>query len=257
MLTCKQCNEQFEVPPRESKREFCSNRCHGNYRKKTKELICEICKKPYTVKPCFSNRHYCSRECFYKSQRKPKIVTKCLNCGKEVIDAPARSIGKKFCSHKCHGLYKTNHVFKTCIGCGKEFTISNHRVIIGRGKYCNLKCKHKHMNKEKHPAWKGGLSYEPYCPKFDEKFKEKCREFWKRKCGICGIDETKTIEKWNEKLAVHHVNYNKKALCKPVSNLFIPLCKKYHAKTNFKRKWWKNYLTDYLMIWYNGRSFKR
>ena len=72
------------------------------------------------------------------------------------------------------------------------------------------------MNKEKHPAWRGGLSYEPYCSKFDEKFKEKCRKFWKRKCGICGMDENKNIEKWNEKLAVHHVNYNKKALCKPV-----------------------------------------
>lgn len=248
-LTCKQCYKQFEVTPREFGREFCSNKCHGIYREKNIELICELCKKPFTVKPRYSSRRFCSRECYYKSETKLKIITKCLYCGKEVLVTPLNSIRKKFCSHKCHGLYKTNHVLKTCIGCGKEFTISKHRVIAGRGKYCNLKCKHKHMNKENHPAWKGGLSYIPYDSDFDEVCKEKHRKLWNRKCGICYRKESENIEKWNEKLSVHHINYNKKASCKDKSNLFIPLCKQCHAKTNYNRRFYETYLTNCLMIW--------
>lgn len=253
-LVCKQCGKEFEVPPRESDRMFCSNKCHGDYRKKRITLICEICNKPFQVRPC-NKRPYCSRECYSKSLMKPKIVTKCLNCGKEVIESPVRSKGKKFCSHKCQGMYKNKFVPKICKGCGKEFKVARYKVLSGRGKYCSMECKLKYMNKENHPSWKGGLSYEPYCSKFDEEFKERCREFWNRKCGICGMEESLSIEKWNEKLSVHHVDYDKKSLCKDESNLFIPLCKKCHAKTNHNRQWWKTYLTNYLMIWKDGETY--
>lgn len=254
-LICKQCGKEFEVTPREAGRMFCSNRCHGDYRKRRIELICETCKKPFQVQPTFKNRRYCSKECFYKSQIKPKVVTKCLNCGKEVWDKPSYSEGKKFCSHKCQGAYNDRHVSRVCQGCGKKFKAPRYKVLSGRGKYCSMDCKLKYMKKEMHPAWKGGLSYEPYCSKFDEEFKETCREFWNRKCGICGRPESENIEKWKEKLSVHHVDYNKKSLCKDESNLFIPLCKICHAKTNHKRTWWKTYLTNYLMIWKNGITY--
>ena len=113
----------------------------------------------------------------------------------------------------------------------------------------------RNIEKENHPNWKGGISFEPYCPKFNENFKEKCRRYWKRKCGICGLNEYENKMKWDQKLSIHHVNYNKDALCNNQSNLFIPLCKKCHAKTNGYRIWWETYLTNYLMTWFNGKTY--
>jgi len=109
--------------------------------------------------------------------------------------------------------------------------------------------------RENNHNWRGGVSFEPYCYKFNEKFKEKCRKHWKRKCGICGMDESKHIKIWYQKLSVHHVSYNKQALCNDVSNLFIPLCKTCHNKTNSNRGFWETYLTNYLMIWKDGRTY--
>ena len=108
---------------------------------------------------------------------------------------------------------------------------------------------------ENNPNWKDGRSFEPYCHKFNENFKERCRKYLKRKCGICGLSESENIIKWGQKLSVHHVNYNKDALCKDGSNLFIPLCRKCHSKTNTNRRWWEIYLTNYLMIWFNGETY--
>lgn len=108
---------------------------------------------------------------------------------------------------------------------------------------------------ENHPNWKGGISFEPYCHKFNENFKERCRRYWKRKCGICGLNEYENKMKWDQKLSVHHVNYNKDSMCNDESNLFIPLCKGCHSKTNTNRRWWEVYLTNYLMIWFNGETY--
>jgi len=58
---------------------------------------------------------------------------------------------------------------------------------------------------EKHYNWKGGISFEPYCVKFDEPFRERCRNFFARMCVECG----KTEEENKAKLGVHHVNFDK------------------------------------------------
>ena len=102
---------------------------------------------------------------------------------------------------------------------------------------------------ENNPNWKDGASNQTYKSDFDELCKEKHRELWNRKCGLCYRKESENIEKWDQKLQVHHINYNKKGSCKDESNLFIPLCKRCHAKTNYNRRWWKTYLTNCLMIW--------
>lgn len=100
-------------------------------------------------------------------------------------------------------------------------------------------------------VWQGGISFEPYCPKFNNEFKERVRKFWGRRCGICGKSEKTNARK----LSVHHVNYDKKVCCNDGVPLFIPLCGSCHSRTNSNRNHWEEILTNYIMIYFNGYSF--
>jgi len=124
-------------------------------------------------------------------------------------------------------------------------------------KYCGQKCYQKAVVEmglrrgEKSPSWKGGVSFEPYCTKFNNEFKERVRNFWDRKCGISGITEKEN----GQKLTVHHVNYDKMVCCNNVKPLFIAISRKWNSKLNFNRKYWEHVLTEYIMIWFDGESF--
>lgn len=83
--------------------------------------------------------------------------------------------------------------------------------------------------------WKGGLSFEPYCQKFNEAFKESVREKFGRVCFLCPKTE---VENGN-KLSVHHVNYDKDCLCNDSKCEFVPLCMSCHGKTNKNREYWE------------------
>jgi len=105
-------------------------------------------------------------------------------------------------------------------------------------------------DKTKHPRWKGGVSYEPYCPKFNNEFKERVREFFGRDCVECGAPEN------GKKLCVHHVNFRKDACCTPeIQPLFVALCINCHVKTNGNRAFWENHFTELIMTKYNGQCY--
>lgn len=109
------------------------------------------------------------------------------------------------------------------------------------------------FTKENHPNWQGGISYEPYCPKFNDEFKERVRTFFGHTCQLCG-------HVWHDgevKLSVHHVNYNKKACCEQtVIPLFVPVCSgKCHAKTNHRREFYETYFTELIMTKYDGQCY--
>lgn len=86
------------------------------------------------------------------------------------------------------------------------------------------------------PNWRGGTSFEPYCFKFNEEFKERVREYWNRKCVVC--DKTE-LENGN-RLNVHHVTYNKETCCDDSVPLFVALCNSCHTKTNFNIEYWED-----------------
>lgn len=75
------------------------------------------------------------------------------------------------------------------------------------------------------PSWKGGVSFEPYCPKFNESCKEHNREKYTRMCFICGKDEVFN----GSRLSVHHVDRNKYQGCDNHQWSLVPLCKKHHG----------------------------
>jgi hypothetical protein len=82
------------------------------------------------------------------------------------------------------------------------------------------------------PNWKGGKSFEPYCPKFNDGLKEEIRDKYNHRCVLCGLLQN------GEKLHVHHCDYNKMQGCGKRPWNLVPLCHSCHNKTNHKRWYW-------------------
>jgi len=79
--------------------------------------------------------------------------------------------------------------------------------------------------------WQGGISFEPYCPKFNKQLKEAIRERDNGTCQLCGIKEN------GKRLSVHHIHYDKEN-CKPD---LISLCNACNSKVNYNRDYWESY----------------
>ena len=141
---------------------------------------------------------------------------------------------------KEHGKGKGKGIPKSDLHCQH---ISEGRVGIKRPE----------MSGDKHYNWRGGISFEPYCPKFNKEFKERVRAFFGHTCQLCGH----VWQKSEPKLAVHHVNYRKDACCSPeVQPLFVPVCfGSCHAKTNNHRQEYEQQFTDLIMTKFGGQCY--
>ena len=104
---------------------------------------------------------------------------------------------------------------------------------------------------EKNGSWKGGISYFPYCIKFNDDLKERVRNFFGRCCYVCGKNEIDN----GRKLDIHHVNYDKMMCCNDVKPLFVPLCMSCHAKTQKDREYWEEFFTVSLEYLTDGQCF--
>lgn len=103
---------------------------------------------------------------------------------------------------------------------------------------------------ENNPNWRGGVSYEPYCVKFNNEFKERVREFFGRVCVECGAPEN------GVRLSIHHVNFRKDSCCaEDVTPLFVPLCQACHGKTQGNREYWEARFTALINERYGGRCY--
>ena len=101
--------------------------------------------------------------------------------------------------------------------------------------------------------WKGGLSYYPYCPKFNEEFKNRVRAYFDYECVVCGKPEWKNKNHYHHH--VHHVDYNKDACCDGQPVQFVTLCHSCHMKTNGSRSRWEKMFLKILYEIYNNRSY--
>lgn len=219
---CKNCGETFYVKQSEFKKgvgKFCSHNCRTDFRKKRDTRVCEQCGKTFVADISNIKRghgKYCSKECQLTYQR--------------------AQTGEK----SRH--WKNRMVERVCEICGKTFEIPSYNLPAdtdkrkGAGKYCSIECKHighaDSISGEKAPNWQGGISFFPYCEKFNDDFRERVRAFFGRKCFLCGKMEDEN----GESLSVHHVNYNKQACCEgediPEDRLFVPLCRSCHSRTS-------------------------
>lgn len=108
--------------------------------------------------------------------------------------------------------------------------------LAKKGKRVSINSEFK--SREKHPNWLGGKSFEPYGLKFDDVFKQAIYLRDNFSCIICGSDN---------RLAVHHIDYNKLNTCKENC---ISVCCSCHAKTNFNREHWIKFFKSYLFEHY-------
>lgn len=99
------------------------------------------------------------------------------------------------------------------------------------------------------PQWKGGISFEPYCQKFNNEFKERVRSFFNHACVECGQTQT------TYQLHVHHVNFNKQSCCDNTQPLFVTLCHSCHSRTNHNRAFWEYWFVEMIMRHYNSQCY--
>lgn len=238
------------------------------------DVTCIVCGKQvrYEIKNKRAPVTCGSKECINQRIRDshPKKTTpvelNCVVCGKPVVREEWVARKYKYgavCSDECRmvlllkevELSKKDMVTLTCECCGEKFQVKP-SVAIKR-KCCSRSCAGKMKVGEKNGRWMGGISFDPYCEKFNNNFRERVREFWGRRCAICGRSENNNVTPgW--RLSVHHVHYNKDACCNPDSPaLFAPVCTACHSLTSgkYSRKHWEEYLHNLIMEKYNGKCF--
>jgi len=73
--------------------------------------------------------------------------------------------------------------------------------------------------------WKKFVAYEPYCPLFNFKLKERIRNRDKRKCSLCGKSELLNDGK---RLIIHHMDADKMQGCNDKKWYLTSLCRSCH-----------------------------
>jgi hypothetical protein len=200
------------------------------------------------------------------------IIANELNCSRSLVhnrlidfDIPRRSISDSIKGAK-NGFYGKRHSDETKYKMslqrrGKVFSQEHIKKlsISHTGKRNGFYGKHhteetieKIRNaqlREKSHAWLGGRSIK-YCEKFTPSIKNEIRNKYNNKCYICGSDGG------NRKLSVHHIDYNKNAICNGKMWGLIPLCGSCHIRTNHNRWHWFNLLNNYWLdaydIWFSN-----
>jgi hypothetical protein len=192
----------------------------------------------------------------------------CLSCCR--LDVKNHNYGKHL-SAKTRGRISKAHIGKVrsdasrtrqseaMKGTKNHFLGKHHtrkaREKIGAAERYNTYCVGRAMSKETRAKigeahkgnkcyfWKGGISFEPYCVKFNRVFKEYIRFKFNNKCFLCSM----TTEENGQLLSVHHVNYNKNCGCDGDKTCnFVPLCRSCHSKTNYNRDYWQKLIADKL-----------
>jgi hypothetical protein len=129
-----------------------------------------------------------------------------------------------------------------CIQCGKPAKVT----IKASGKFCSQNCLRLSQTGPNSPTWNGGTSFEPYCQKFNDEFKNRVKAFFGYSCLICDA---------HENLCVHHVDYNKEACCDDKQPAFACVCNRHNSKANHSRDRWR-YMFHYIIDeMYNGKCY--
>jgi hypothetical protein len=239
---CEACGKPFSVHLADIRRgrgKFCSKSCAtktrtgksaNNWKGGKERTLCRQCGKDFLVHPSrkiYGHGMFCSRSCFYIF----------LNDSDEIKAKRRKTMQKKLLDPEYHK--------KLSDSVKRRWEDPHERIIMLEKSIKNIaratvSDKRLKMVGPNHPNWRGGISFEPYCPKFTERLKEKIRETFGRKCYICAKTEKENIKH----LSVHHCDYNKGQGCGQKWSL-LPLCHKCHIKTNINRWYWFNLLSNY------------
>lgn len=161
------------------------------------------------------------------------IECKCQNCGKAFyVKASHVAVGEgKYCSKECFDDIRSVKI--ECFNCSKLFKVPMSRQ--NTAKYCSFNCAREAKTGEGAPNWRGGKSFEPYPPEFNNLLKERIRERDNYICQSCGTKENKRA------FPVHHKDYDK---ANNEDWNLITLCDCCHKKTNHNREYWEIYFLN-------------
>ncbi len=160
------------------------------------------------------------------------------------------NIGKKHAPETLEKMRET-HRGERHSNWGKHLSEETRRKIseANKGRKWPVEMRVRRSGPNSH-AWKGGVSFEPYCVKFNNEFKERVREFFGRVCVECGSPEN------GVRLSIHHVNARKDACCaEDVIPLFVPLCPSCHGKAHHNQEYWEARFTTFINEQYGGRCY--
>ena len=270
---CLNCGKEFEYFPSNKRGKYCSQKCYHEFQKPYNKLDIpdkeklEQLKKTKKIKELMEIYRVSKATIYrwfhiyniklrpnFKGENNPcwgggKKEIICKNCHKKF--KANKSSNRKFCSLKCSINYKKNIGLlkgknnpmygkpSWCKGLTKETNTKLKEISEKMSRIMKKLYKEGKLKPRKgadNPAWKGGISKEPYPFDFDEELKELIRKRDNFTCQLCGRPQDKEIR--NYKLAIHHIDYNKKN--NNHSNL-ITLCCKCHLKTNHNREKWQDY----------------
>lgn len=208
---------------------------------KGKEIKCAICEKMFYVKLCdLEKRKTCSIKCksiYIKGNNNPyikvshkytgensplwkeKVKKVCIQCNDTFYVKPSHAHLRKSCSKKCYSLWMSVH------NTGENNP--NYGKSIGA--------------LDKNPNWKGGLSFLSYPPVFNKKLKQEIKDRDGYNCKLCYKSEEQQKIETNQRLPIHHIDYNKQN-CDPL-NLTV-LCVSCNSKVNFKREYYTQLLSE-------------
>ncbi|MFH1563814.1 MAG: hypothetical protein ABIF11_10435 [Nitrospirota bacterium] len=162
---------------------------------------------------------------------KKEVGKKCKNCRKDFLTTECKN--HKFCSQKCYWEYLKGR---------NNFDYPENRKKreknLEAGRKISKALRERFKDITKHPCWKGGISKEPYSPDWTVTLRESIRQRDKYACRLCGRTQEEELERYERKLPIHHIDYNKKD-CNPTN--LITFCVSCNAKVNFNREYWMNY----------------
>lgn len=231
---CPVCGKTYETTPSD-KRQRCSRECFYESRKTLIISKCETCGKEFEHHKARDAR-FCSVECHIEQQRieadENKDTRTCPVCGREFRCKP--SSPTIHCSLRCASKSRRTAIKVNCAICGDAIKIKPSQFARSKtGQfYCSRECYaewRKTLVGEKAYPWKGGKSFEPYCRRFNGKFKKGIRKRDGYTCAICKLDGDN----------VHHIDYDK---MNSVPWNCITLCNPCHATTGGNRDYWQGAL---------------
>ncbi len=171
---------------------------------------------------------------FYKYRKPPKYIKGHSNKGRPKSEEWRKNLSQ---SKKGTGMGKDNPMYGIpSPNTGKHPSIETIKKL-STALMGNKNCVGK-LVRENNPNWKGGISFLPYCPKFNNRLKELIRQRDNYTCQLCN----KSQEKEGRKLSVHHIHYDKEN-CNPD---LIALCCGCNARVNWNREEYENFFMNKL-----------
>jgi len=249
---CLYCKKEF-LTRQDRVNIFCSRKCYELHRQENRaKYNCKTCNKKITFNSVKYGSGLCG-SCEHKERlkdkrnhpmfgkhhtEKTKELIRKANSGENSFNFGKR--GKESTRFK-HGRYSKDY-HNYCLTCHKELSRSDAKycsVCESKSRIGQKRPEHsKKMKGKRNPNFINGLGNEPYSFEWRDDLKEQIRQRDNYTCQYCRITQEEHLKKYNQKLHVHHIDYNKKN-CE--ENNLITLCNICNNKANYNRDYYYAY----------------